>query len=94
MTDPKIHYHGKSESENTPHDPDMRVSLSVKHLKASYTFGLRVARAIHLKLSDFDLERNALLIKGAKEKKDQFIMLSKDFLTDLNIYINYPKLAG
>ncbi|MBF0430175.1 MAG: tyrosine-type recombinase/integrase [Fibrobacteria bacterium] len=34
-------------------------------IKAGYAFGLRVYRAVHLRLSDFDLERNLLFIKGA-----------------------------
>jgi len=58
-------------------------------IKAGYAFGLRVDRAVHLRLSDFDIKRNLLFVKGAKGKKDRFIMLSQDFLADLKTYLKY-----
>ena len=52
-------------------------------IKAGYGFGLRVNSALHLRLKDFDLDRNLLHIKGDKGKKDRVVMLSQNFLNDL-----------
>ncbi len=63
-------------------------------IKAGYAFGLRVSRAVSLNLSDFDLKRNLLFIKAAKGKKDRFVMLSEDFLTELELYIHSYNIQG
>ncbi len=57
-------------------------------LKSGYAFGLRVNRAIALKLSDFDLKRKTLFVKADKGKKDRLVMLSESFLRDLSLYLN------
>lgn len=56
-------------------------------LKAGYAFGLRVNRAVALKLEHFDLKRQVLNIRGDKGKKDRRVMLSKDFSEELRKYI-------
>lgn len=56
-------------------------------LKAGYAFGLRVNRAVSLRLPDFDLNRNLLFVKGDKGKKDRFVPLSRDFLDELSKYL-------
>jgi len=61
-------------------------------LKAGYAFGLRVNRAISLKLEYFDLERKVLHIRGDKGKKDRQVMLSSEFAADLALYQkSYPQ---
>ncbi|MBF0432894.1 MAG: tyrosine-type recombinase/integrase [Fibrobacteria bacterium] len=73
---------------------EMRLILSQEQdlrnrllIKCGYAFGLRVNRAVNLKLSDFDFQRKLLYIQGDKGKKDRYIMMSEDFNQELKNYL-------
>ena len=63
------------------------VSSPLRHLvmpllfRTLYTCGLRVNEALHLKITDVDLEQGTLLILGAKGDKDRLVAMSESLTT-------------
>ncbi len=62
------------------------ISRLIQHLKSPferaifmliYAAGLRVSEVVSLKVTDFDEDRNTILIRRAKGAKDRFVMLSE-----------------
>jgi integrase/recombinase XerD len=70
-------------------------SLSnVKHkaiLLTIYSAGLRISELINLKIKDIDSNRKAIIIKGAKGKKDRNSILSEKLLLFLREYFKQYK---
>jgi len=62
-------------------------------IKLIYSAGLRISELINLKIADIDKNRMQISIKGGKEKKDRYTLLSEKILIDLrNYYQEYkPK---
>ena len=62
---------------------------NLKHrclLQLLYAGGLRIGEVINLKITDVQSERNLLLIRGGKGKKDRTTLLSKKLLESLRAY--------
>ncbi|WP_439879777.1 tyrosine-type recombinase/integrase [Pontibacter sp. MBLB2868] len=62
---------------------------NLKHkclLQLLYSGGLRIGEVINLKLTDVKSERNLLLIRGGKGKKDRTTLLSQKLLENLRAY--------
>ncbi|WP_246853837.1 tyrosine-type recombinase/integrase [Rufibacter aurantiacus] len=62
---------------------------NLKHrclLQLLYAGGLRIGEVINLKVTDVQSERNLLLIRGGKGKKDRTTLLSKRLLESLRAY--------
>jgi integrase/recombinase XerD len=56
------------------------VTTNIKHrmiIQIGYSAGLRVSEIIGLRWQDIDFDRNLIHLKGAKDKKDRLVMLSK-----------------
>ncbi len=69
---------------------------NLKHKSILYTIysgGLRISELVNLKISDIDSERNLIIIRDAKGKKDRVTLLSKNLVVLLrNYYLEYkPK---
>lgn len=70
---------------------------SVKNLKHRvlltllYSSGLRIGEALAMKPTDIDSDRMLIFIKGAKGKKDRYVLLSDRFLVELRQYYTYYK---
>jgi site-specific recombinase XerD len=56
-----------------------------------YSAGLRISELINLKVSDIDSDRKAIIIKGAKGKKDRNTLLSEKLLLYLRKYFKLYK---
>jgi site-specific recombinase XerD len=70
---------------------------NLKHrclLQLLYAGGLRIGEVINLKVTDIKSDRNLLLIRGGKGKKDRTTLLSKRLLESLRAYykVYRPKL--
>ncbi|MEZ7891621.1 MAG: tyrosine-type recombinase/integrase [Candidatus Wallbacteria bacterium] len=64
---------------------------NIKHkalLMLIYSAGLRVGEAVTLKLSDVDIERKLITIRGAKGRKDRISLLSSVAYSTLLKYVN------
>jgi len=64
-------------------------TINLKHrclLQLLYAGGLRIGEVINLKISDVQSDRNLLLIRGGKGKKDRTTLLSQRLLTSLRQY--------
>ncbi|RDV10752.1 integrase [Pontibacter diazotrophicus] len=62
---------------------------NLKHrcmLQLLYAAGLRIGEVINLKLTDVQSDRNLLLIRGGKGKKDRTTLLSQKLLLSLRAY--------
>lgn len=62
---------------------------NLKHrclLQLLYAGGLRIGEVINLKITDVQSDRNLLLIRGGKGKKDRTTLLSKKLLESLRAY--------
>ncbi|MEJ8801918.1 tyrosine-type recombinase/integrase [Pontibacter sp. H249] len=62
---------------------------NLKHrcmLQLLYAGGLRIGEVINLRLSDVKSDRNLLLIRGGKGKKDRTTVLSQKLLENLRMY--------
>ncbi|WP_235941876.1 tyrosine-type recombinase/integrase [Pontibacter fetidus] len=62
---------------------------NLKHgcmLQLLYAGGLRIGEVINLKLTDVQSDRNLLLIRGGKGKKDRTTLLSQKLLQNLRAY--------
>ena len=62
---------------------------NLKHrclLQLLYAGGLRIGEVINLRLTDVQSERNLLLIRGGKGKKDRTTLLSQKLLENLRAY--------
>lgn len=65
-------------------------TTNVKHktmLMAAYAAGLRVSEVSRLQVSDIDLDRNMILVRQAKGRKDRTSITSKMFLATLRHYL-------
>jgi site-specific recombinase XerD len=75
----------------------MRIINSVKNVKHKailltiYSAGLRISEAVNLKIADIDSSRMAIMIKGAKGKKDRNSLLSEKLLLFLRKYFKIYK---
>jgi len=56
-----------------------------------YSAGLRISEVINLKIADIDSSRMAIIIKGAKGKKDRNSLLSEKLLVILRDYFKLYK---
>jgi len=56
-----------------------------------YSAGLRIGELLNLKMPDIDSKRNAVIIKGAKGKKDRYSLLSEKLLIYLRQYYQMYK---
>ncbi len=75
----------------------LSVTENLKHrcmLQLLYAGGLRIGEVINLKLTDVQSDRNLLLIRGGKGKKDRTTLLSQKLLESLRAYYKQykPKL--
>lgn len=62
---------------------------NLKHrcmLQLLYAGGLRIGEVINLKITDVKSDRNLLLIRGGKGKKDRTTVLSQKLLENLRVY--------
>ncbi len=62
---------------------------NLKHktiLLTIYSAGLRISELINLKIKDIDKDRKAIIVKGAKGKKDRYSLLSEKLLFFLHKY--------
>jgi integrase/recombinase XerD len=67
----------------------LSVTENLKHrcmLQLLYAGGLRIGEVINLKLTDVQSDRNLLLIRGGKGKKDRTTLLSQKLLESLRAY--------
>jgi integrase/recombinase XerD len=72
----------------------LSVTENLKHrcmLQLLYAGGLRIGEVINLKLTDVQSERNLLLIRGGKGKKDRTTLLSLKLLESLRAYYKQYK---
>ncbi len=75
----------------------MRILNSVTNIKHKailltiYSAGLRISEVINLKVADIDSSRKAIIIKGAKGKKDRNSILSDKLLLFLREYFKLYK---
>ncbi|WP_394801837.1 tyrosine-type recombinase/integrase [Pontibacter silvestris] len=72
----------------------LSVTENLKHrcmLQLLYAGGLRIGEVINLKLTDVQSERNLLLIRGGKGKKDRTTLLSQKLLGSLRAYYKVYK---
>lgn len=63
---------------------------NLKHklmLKILYYTGVRVSELVNIKTKDIDLDRNLIHIRNGKGRKDRFISLQENLISDLKIYI-------
>ncbi|GHA62375.1 tyrosine-type recombinase/integrase [Pontibacter akesuensis] len=67
----------------------LSVTENLKHrcmLQLLYAGGLRIGEVINLRLTDVQSERNLLLIRGGKGKKDRTTLLAQKLLESLRVY--------
>ncbi|WP_239023019.1 tyrosine-type recombinase/integrase [Pontibacter mangrovi] len=67
----------------------LSATANLKHrclLQLLYAGGLRIGEVINLKITDVQSERNLLLIRGGKGKKDRTTLLSQKLLESLRAY--------
>jgi len=66
---------------------------NIKHrliIKILYSSGIRLSELINLKRSDIDFDRNVILVRQGKGKKDRITLVSKSLQKDLlKYYSNY-----
>ncbi|WP_228122665.1 site-specific tyrosine recombinase/integron integrase [Oceanihabitans sp. IOP_32] len=53
-----------------------------------YSCGLRISEAMHLTVSDIDIERRQIHIQNSKGRKDRYVGFAKSFLPLLKNYLN------
>lgn len=59
-----------------------------------YSAGLRVSEVLRLKVKDIDGERRQIHVRGAKGRKDRYVMLSDVALDELRRYWRYERPDG
>ncbi|RNI25038.1 integrase [Rufibacter latericius] len=67
----------------------LSATVNLKHrclLQLLYAGGLRIGEVINLRITDVQKDRNLLLIRGGKGKKDRTTLLSKKLLESLRAY--------
>ncbi|WP_114783467.1 tyrosine-type recombinase/integrase [Botryobacter ruber] len=67
----------------------LKATDNLKHrcmLQLLYASGLRIGEVINLKITDVQSQRNVLLIRGGKGKKDRTTLLSQKLLENLRAY--------
>jgi site-specific recombinase XerD len=57
----------------------------------AFSTGMRVSEIINLKIKDFDLDRNLILIKNAKGRKDRIVPLSEKVRSVIRVYFSEYK---
>jgi site-specific recombinase XerD len=70
---------------------------SIKHrtiLMAAYGAGLRISEALRLRVEDIDSKRMVIHVRGAKQGKDRFVLLSPRLLEALRRYWVESKPRG
>ena len=75
----------------------LQCTTNIKHrmvLALLYSAGLRISELINLKIAHLHIDRNQILIKDAKGRKDRFVSIAKSILPLLENYlVSYePKL--
>ncbi|MFX0557251.1 tyrosine-type recombinase/integrase [Maribacter sp. CXY002] len=68
----------------------LRATANLKHratLALLYSSGMRISEVIQLELRHIDMDRNQILIKQAKGRKDRVVMLAKSFVPLLSNYV-------
>lgn len=69
----------------------LRFTKNLKHraiLALIYSTGLRVGEPINLELCNIDINRNQLIVKNGKGRKDRYVMLAKSFIPLLQNYLS------
>lgn len=56
-----------------------------------YATGIRLSEATHIKLTDIDIDRKLIFIRGGKGKKDRIVPLSEKLYQNLRWYISIYK---
>lgn len=56
-----------------------------------YSSGLRIGEALSMVPSDIDSDRMLIFVRGAKGKKDRYVLLSERFLVELRLYYTHYK---
>ncbi len=72
----------------------LNVVHNLKHktiLMLIYSAGLRVGESVRLKISDIDSQRMLIHLRGAKERKDRYTLLSEAALEQLRAYYKVYK---
>lgn len=73
--------------------PDKKTILGLRDnliLKMLYSTGMRVSELVSLRISELDLERGEVVIKG-KGNKERVVFLPEDILEDIKFYIQKRK---
>lgn len=73
----------------------LELIINKKHktmISMLYGSGLRVSEVVNLKIKDIDFEKNKLIIRNSKCKKDRITLLSSLLIKDLKELINNRKL--
>lgn len=72
----------------------LKATTNLKHqaiLSLTYSSGLRVSEVVKLKRSDLDSERNTLLVRQGKGRKDRYTLLSEAAMKVVQSYIEQQK---
>lgn len=72
----------------------MKQIKNLKHkciIYLSYSAGLRLTEAVHLKISDIQSDRKQIFIRSAKGNKDRYVILSEIILIMLKKYYKIYK---
>lgn len=67
---------------------------NIKHralLMLTYSAGLRVSEVVRLRIEDVDAQRKLIHVRGAKERKDRYTILSDVVITILRRYLKEYK---
>lgn len=73
--------------------PDKKTILSLRDnliLKMLYSTGMRVSELVSLRISELDLDKGEVVIKG-KGNKERVVFLPEDILEDIKFYIQKRK---
>lgn len=80
-------------TEATPASPLRHLVMPVL-FRLIYTCGLRASEALHLKVSDVDLEQGMMTVYAAKGDKDRMVGISDSMLEYLRKFRSNPLVAG
>lgn len=68
----------------------IRCTRNLKHraiLALIYSCGLRIGELLNLELRDIDIDRDQLIVRNGKGRKDRYIVMAKSFLPLLHNYM-------
>ena len=68
----------------------IRCTKNLKHraiLALIYSCGLRIGELLNLELRDIDIDRDQLIVRNGKGRKDRYIVMAKSFLPLLHNYM-------